>query len=103
MPDLLEAHQHATNNRSTIEASSLCGCFYCMHTFRPEEIMAWAGLDLSNFNDPNASADTALCPLCGSESVIGNQSGFEINAGFLSRMHEAWFERTAVHRPGGQQ
>lgn len=98
MQDLLDAHKHATDNRSTIEASTVCGCFYCLHIFRPDEIMAWTGLDLSRFDDPTATADTAVCPSCGSESVIGNRSGYDIHAGFLSRMHEAWFERTIINR-----
>lgn len=103
MSDLLQAHRHSIDNRSSVEASTVCGCFYCMHIFRPEDITAWVGLDLSRFNDPNANADTAVCPRCGSESVIGNRSGYEITAHFLSQMHEAWFERTAIHRPSSRK
>ncbi len=99
MSDLLDAHQYSINNRSTVEASRLCGCFYCLHLFSPADIVAWTGLDLSKFDDPNATADTALCPRCGSESVIGDRSGHAINVNFLSQMHEAWFERTIIQRP----
>lgn len=99
-PDLLAAHQHATNNRAEIEAGTVCGCFYCMKIFRPVEIIAWSGFDLAQFDNPQAeAAETALCPYCGSESVIGNRSGYPIDAMFLSDMHEAWFQRTIVHRP----
>ena len=100
MSDLLGAYQQATNNRATVERSTACGCFYCMHVFAPHEITAWAGLDISRIDDPHASADTAVCPRCGSESVIGDHSGYAISPTFLSQMHEAWFERTIVHRPG---
>lgn len=104
MSDLLEAQRHSTNNRTTIEASSVCGCFYCMHIFPPADIVAWTGLDLSRFGDPDApNADTALCPRCGSESVIGGASGYAINVPFLSHMHEAWFERTIIHRPSAKK
>ena len=99
MTYLLEAHRHSTNNRATVERSSVCGCFYCMHVFRATDIVAWTGLDLSKFDDPEANADTALCPRCGSESVLGDAAGYAINHQFLSQMHEAWFERTVVHRP----
>ena len=104
MSDLLEAQRHATHNRTTIEASSVCGCFYCMHIFPPADIVAWTGLDLSKFGDPDApNGDTALCPRCGSESVIGEASGYAVNVPFLSQMHEAWFERTIIHRPAAKK
>ena len=100
MADLLAANRHTTQNRVEIEASRICGCFYCEKIFPPVEIVAWGGLDVSSFDDPDsATAGTALCPHCGSESVIGDKSGYTINADFLGRMHEAWFERTIIRRP----
>ena len=101
MIDLLAAQRHATKNRAEIEASKVCGCFYCMQIFPPSEIVAWSGLDMSNFNDPDAEADaeTALCPRCGSESVMGDRSGYDITVQFLGHMHEAWFQRTIIRKP----
>ncbi|MBI3369613.1 MAG: cytoplasmic protein [Burkholderiales bacterium] len=99
MVDLLAAHQHINNNRAEVEASKVCGCFHCVRIFPPSDIVAWTGLDLNNFEDPEAAnAETALCPRCGSESVIGDKSGYEINAQFLSRMQEAWYQRTVVRK-----
>ncbi|MBL8360362.1 MAG: cytoplasmic protein [Rubrivivax sp.] len=99
MNEMLAAHRHITNNRAEIEASQQCGCFNCMQIFPPTEIVAWTGLDMSNFNDPNAqNAETAVCPRCGSESLIGDKSGYEINTLFLSRMNQAWFQKTAIIR-----
>lgn len=99
MVDLLAAHAHTANNRAEIEASKLCGCFHCVWVFPPTEIVAWTGLDMENFDKPDtANAETALCPRCGSESVIGDSSGYEINPTFLSRMHEAWYQRTIVRK-----
>ena len=100
MADLMTAAQHATNNQAEIEASKICGCYCCMQTFVPDEIVAWSGLDVSNFDNPDAfSAGTALCPRCGSESVLGDKSGYPIDPDFLGRMNEAWFQRTLVHKP----
>lgn len=100
MADLLAAQRHTSNNRVEIDASKVCGCFYCSQTFPPSEIVAWAGLDVSSFDDPQSvDKGTALCPRCGSESVIGDKSGYTINAEFLARMHEAWFERTIIRKP----
>lgn len=97
MADLLEAYRHTTQNRAEIEASRACGCCCCMQIYPPDEIVAWTGLDVSNLDDPDAAnAETALCPRCGSESVIGDKSGHDINPQFLGRMQEAWFQTTII-------
>ena len=100
MSDLLEAYRYTSNNWSHIEASSACGCCSCVQVFPPDEIVAWAGLDMANIDDPEAvKRQTALCPRCGSEAVIGDKSGYPINAQFLTRMNEAWFQRTIIRKP----
>ncbi len=100
MDDLLAAHRHTSNNQAEIEASRLCGCCCCMQIFPPSEIVAWGGLDVSNFDNPDSfSAGTALCPRCGSEAVIGDRSGYRIQPDFLGRMNEAWFQRTIIRKP----
>jgi hypothetical protein len=33
---------------------------------------------------------TALCPRCGIDSVIGSDSGFPVERGFLRRMKQHW-------------
>jgi hypothetical protein len=43
-----------------------------------------------------------MCPRCGSEAVLGDGCGFQINANFLARMNEAWYQRTMIHRPKHQ-
>ena len=81
--DLELAHKKSIRHRTQIEASDKCGCFYCKKTFAPQEITDWV--------DDN---DTALCPYCGIDSVIGNASGYTIEAEFLEKMHQYWFKRT---------
>lgn len=96
-PDLLAAHAHASKNRAELEASTRCGCFWCQEMFTPAEIVAWGGLDMASFENPDAAeGETALCPHCGVEAVIGDRSGFDITPQFLARMHEAWFQRTLI-------
>jgi hypothetical protein len=75
-----EAHAHSIHHRAEIEASGSCGCFYCMRVFGHEHINEWID-----------DGETALCPHCGIDSVLGSASGYEISAPFLSRMHSAWF------------
>ena len=79
-PDLREAMGHSMHNKDEIIKSERCGCFYCLAIFSPGEIKEWV--------DDN---DTALCPKCGIDSVIGSASGFPITPNFLKKMKEAWF------------
>jgi len=78
--DILRAHKHCIRHRAEIEKSSICGCFYCLRMFKPEEISIWIDDD-----------QTALCPFCPVDSVIGSASGFPITREFLQRMHDHWF------------
>ena len=80
-----DAHAHSSNHRVEIEASELCGCFYCREHFRPSEIVEWVD------DDDRGRGTTALCPRCGIDSVLGDQSGFPISAAFLAEMHGYWF------------
>lgn len=99
MNPLLEAHTHTTNNRLELEASKLCGCCSCIAVFPTDEIVAWTGLEVSSLDNPDtASADTALCPRCGSEALIADQAGHQLTPDFLNRMNQAWFQRTRVIR-----
>jgi hypothetical protein len=51
-----------------------------MKIFNPAEITEWVD-----------DGDTALCPYCGIDSVIGESSGFPITDKFLKEMHQRWF------------
>jgi hypothetical protein len=100
MNPLLAAHRHTTNNRAELEASRLCGCCSCTAIFPTEEIVAWTGLDMSNFENPDAaSAETALCPRCGSEALLGDTCGYPITPDFLNRMNQSWFQTTIIRKP----
>jgi len=80
MKELIEAHKHCTNNKQTLIADDLCGCFYCLKIFNPKEIKSWTDGD-----------KTAICPYCEIDSVIGKNSGFPITDEFLRAMKEHWF------------
>ncbi len=101
MPDLLAAHEHSIRNQAEVEASTECGCFFCLQTFPPSEITAWTGWDPLAAEEPqNDEPMTAVCPRCGSESVIGDKSGYSLTPQFLRNMNEAWFQRTMIMKPG---
>jgi len=78
--DVRHAHVHSSKHRAEILASDTCGCFYCEKTFGPHEIVEWTD-----------DGQTAFCPKCGIDSVIGSASGFPINTDFLHQMCEYWF------------
>ena len=77
---LQQAHDHSFKSRAELEKSELCGCFYCEKTFSPAAIAEWID-----------DGQTAMCPFCGIDSVIGSASGFELSKDFLHRMNERWF------------
>ena len=76
--DTLRAHVFSTHNRNALAKDKLCGCFDCIKVFSPSEIEEYT------------EEDTALCPYCGNDSVIGESSGFPITEDFMLRMHRRW-------------
>lgn len=79
------AHKKSIFHKSEILSSKICGCFYCLKIFFPEEIKQWTD---QNFEDKE---ETALCLNCAIDSVIGSSSGFPITEEFLKRMQKHWF------------
>lgn len=90
-----DAHQHSSFHRAEIERSDTCGCFYCVKTFTPKQIDMWwdSPEDTAYFLDNalRALGQTATCPYCGIDSVIGSASGYPITQAFLSRMGDIFF------------
>ena len=88
--DVIAAHKYCANHRKSILNSDICGCFYCISIFPPSEIEDW--LDVKeDETDINEAGQTALCPRCGIDSVVGSASGYPITKEFLIRMHDYWF------------
>ncbi len=83
-PDHIRAHAHSSGHHEEILSSEVCGCFYCLTTFHPNEVNEW-------ISEGDGVRQTALCPRCGIDSVIGSKSGFPITPDFLASMHRYWF------------
>ena len=85
--DLLDAaHRHSSRHRKEVEASAVCGCFYCLKTFEPAEIEEWL----------SEGVGTALCPRCAIDSVLGSATGYPVtDPAFLRAMHERWFRASS--------
>ena len=80
--ELKKAHQYCTNNKEQLIESNICGCFYCCKIYSPKEIKEYL----------YEGDGTALCPYCGIDSVIAENSGFKITKEFLKKMHDYWFK-----------
>jgi len=79
-PKIVDAHEHCSMHRDEVLSSELCGCFSCFQVFARSEISEWID-----------NGQTALCPYCPVDSVIGSASGYPITKEFLEEMHRYWF------------
>jgi hypothetical protein len=77
---VLAAHKHSSKHRAELEKSEKCGCFFCLRIYSPSEIEDWTDGD-----------NTAICPHCSVDSVIGDASGYPITKEFLQEMRNYWF------------
>lgn len=84
-PELLAAHDLSSNHRAEVLASSRCGCFCCGLNFTPDEIVEWTD------EDEARQGQTAICPRCGIDAVIGEKSRVDLSHDFLARMRDYWF------------
>lgn len=71
--------QFSKKNKEFLEKSTLCGCYFCSSTFHPNQIKEWTD-----------EGETGLCPICGIDSVVGDQS-VRFNEEYLSKAKEFWF------------
>lgn len=86
MPDVVrEAHRHSIWHRQEILESTVCGCFCCCATFGPDAIREWVD------DADDGIGQTAVCPKCGIDAVIGDKSGVVISQPFLEEMKAHWF------------
>ena len=85
--ELQSAHDRAFRNKPIVTASTICGCFFCRKTCAPGDVREWVRKD----------NETALCPHCGIDALIGDASGLPVtDATFLSEMHAHWFKKVST-------
>jgi len=83
--DIRDAYEHSSNHRNEIMKSNSVGCFYCCKVFSKSQIEKWVD------EDKEGLGHTALCPICGVDSLIGDASGYILDTTFLERMKSYWF------------
>ena len=77
--DPAKTREFFVHSRQALSTDQACGCFFCLRIFGVNEIV-WQDDD-----------DTAMCPHCGIDAVIGASSGLPITKQFLKSMREYWF------------
>lgn len=67
-------------SKKVIKNSKKCGCYYCLSVFKKEEITEYID-----------KGETALCPKCNIDSVIGNNKTIVKFNEFLQKLHVHYF------------
>ncbi len=101
--DYKAAHKFCIRNSETLKNDKVCGCFYCLSVFSPKDIKRWLKekrpIEKSNFSNGDVvvkdweyrEEQTAFCPFCEMDSVIGESCGYPITKEFLEEMNKYWF------------
>jgi hypothetical protein len=83
-----KVHDESGWREEAILKSKICGCFYCLRIFPPNEINEW----IEEREDcPRGPGKTAICPKCGIDSVLPDTIGYEIKKDFLVKMQKKFF------------
>lgn len=78
--DSKTAHGFSRNNKEAIERSGMCACFHCLKSFHSMEVTEWTD-----------GGQTAVCPVCSVDSVLGDSQPVPLDEVFLVQMNLAWF------------
>ncbi|WP_321992642.1 cytoplasmic protein [Marispirochaeta aestuarii] len=81
--DYKEIHKKSSSHEQDIKNSKICGCFYCLNIFSPEEIDEWW--------DEKSGSKTATCPKCGIDAILPDSIGHEITEELLEEMKKKYF------------
>lgn len=78
--EMKEIHSHTLSNRKEIEASDNCACISCCEIFSSSEVIDYID-----------DGETALCPICGIDAVIGDCTGISMEKETLSELNKEFF------------
>lgn len=67
-------------NKEDVMKSSYCGCYNCTKIFTPDLIVEYMD-----------NGQTAVCPYCGIDSIIGSSMGYDLTFNFLTNLKEEIF------------
>lgn len=78
--EMKRIHSHTMSNRKEIEASVTCACINCCEIFKASEV-----------EDYLDEGETALCPVCGIDAVIGDCTGISMDREILNELSKEFF------------
>jgi hypothetical protein len=84
IPELKAIYSHSIRNEESILKSNLCGCFHCISILAATEVKS------SEMVVEKDGFKTAICPICGIDSVLGDAS-VDITAEILEALNEHYF------------
>jgi len=77
-------HSASIRNKQTILSSVNAGCFHCVSIFPATTVRAWT-------EEYSPEGQTAMCPNCGIDSVIGDVTVPDLSMELLRQMKRFWF------------
>ncbi|MES1954185.1 hypothetical protein SAHY_06373 [Salinisphaera hydrothermalis EPR70] len=80
-------HAMSTQHREQILRSRVLGCFVCVTRFEVSAVDTWWD------PDDHGIGQTATCPYCGLDTVIGDAMGVELTDDLLSALEGYLFWR----------
>ena len=75
-------HSHTIRNRNEINQSECCHCISCTKSYPSPIVMDFI---------KDGDGETALCPYCGVDSVIGDACSLLLNPEILKALNKRWF------------
>jgi hypothetical protein len=81
--DILDAHDKSGATKDEVKDSQMCGCFHCEKIYPTKEAIR----NVENW----APEHMMICPYCGIDAVLCDNSGYPITLEFLQIMRLFWF------------
>lgn len=78
--EMKRIHSHTMRNRTEIDASQTCGCISCCGIYPASEVVDYID-----------GGETALCPECGIDAVIGDGTGISLDLLTLNELNKEFF------------
>jgi hypothetical protein len=78
-----EAVRLSSRNRAEVEASKVCGCYFCLRVYPSSDVV--------EYHEHSDGGQTAQCPCCTIDAVLPGVDDEKI----LEEAHVVWFTEAA--------
>lgn len=80
---LANIYKHTKDNELDILQSKKCFCLCCFQTYSARTVSEWT-------NDKNNHMN-ALCPICGTDAVVGDASGYTLDLATIKELRDTYY------------